>query len=140
MTHLHKALLWLLVLAALTTGLSQAWMRYLLEPVDEFSAWNHAWQGTIEALHVFVAPLLTLVLGYTLAAHAKVRWQAPGTHAKRRRSGALVTGLLLVLVLTGAWMAAWTFPEGKLVAWIHGVAGSLFGLAFLGHALRKPKS
>lgn len=140
MTHLHKALLWLFVLVAFITGLSQAWMRYLLDPADEFSAWNHPWQGTIEALHVFVAPLLTLVLGFTLAAHAKVQWQSHNTSGKRRRSGALVTGLLLVLVLSGAWMAAWSFPEGKIVAWIHGVAGSLFGLAYLGHALRKPRT
>ena len=139
MTNLHKALLWLLVLAALATGLCQAWMRYLLDPVDAFSAWNHPWQGMIESLHVFVAPMLTLVLGYTLAAHARVRWQSPSTHKKRRRSGALVTGLLLVLILSGAWMTAWSYPEGKAIAWIHGIAGSLFGLAFLGHALRKQR-
>ena len=137
MTHTHKLILWLLVLGSVATGLGQAWMRYLVEPKDEFSAWNHPWQGTTESLHVFLAPMLTLVLGFTLAAHAAPKLASPITAPKRRRSGTTIIVLILVLVLTAAWMTAWTKPELPIVPWIHGIAGSLFAIAFLGHALRR---
>jgi TRAP-type mannitol/chloroaromatic compound transport system permease small subunit len=139
MTRLLSLVLWCLVLGSFITGATQAWMRYML-PVEDFSAWNHPWQGTIEALHVFFAPILVLVFGYTLAAHAQARLAMPGTKANRKRSGGAIAALGFVLVFSGAWMAAWTFPEGKQVAWIHGIAGVLFGLAFIGHALFRKRA
>lgn len=132
-------LTWILVLSSLVTGLTQAWMRYLLEPENDFSAWNHPWQGTVESLHVFLAPILTLLLGYVLAEHAVIHWHNKATGKGRVRSGGALVALICTLILSGAWMAGWSFPEGKLVSWIHGIAGALFGLIFLGHALSRKR-
>jgi hypothetical protein len=139
MTPRLTLLTWLLVLGSLVTGLGQVWMRYFVDPVDEFSAWNHPWQGTVESLHVFLAPLLVLGLGYVLSAHAGVKWNFPGTSPGRKRSGGALIGLIASLVLSGAWLAAWSFPDGDSIHWIHGISGGLFGLLFLGHAISRKR-
>jgi len=136
MSRRGELLTWLIVLATAGTGLVQAWMRYLVEPVDEFSAYNHPWQGTTEALHALLGPLLALGLGMVLAAHARPKWFAGSTPKKARLSGALVASLVLVLVVSGAWLNAWPPVDEQLLNWIHGIAGATFTLAFLGHALR----
>ena len=130
-------LTWALVVATAATGLGQAWMRYLVEPVDDFSAYNHPWQGTTEALHALFGPLAALGLGLVLAAHAKPKWDSPAPTRVARASGAITAGLILVLVGTGAWMGAWPPMEGKLVHWTHGITGALFALAFAADACRR---
>jgi len=125
---------WLLVLTTGATGLAQAWMRYRMEPVDEFSAWNHPWQGTIEALHAFLGPVASLCLGVVLAAHAGARLKRPDTSDAARRGGIALVALVLVLVLSGSWLLGWPDPDSKLVSWIHGVAGTLLVLGMVAHA------
>jgi hypothetical protein len=127
-------LTWSLVLATAGTGLLQAWMRYVVEASDPFSAYNHPWQGTTEALHALFGPLAALGLGIVLAAHAKPKWSSPAAHWAARRSGAFVVGLLLVLVVTGAWLNAWPPVDGKLLNWTHGIVGTSFALAVVGHS------
>ena len=124
-------LTWLLVLALASSGLGGAYMRYVLESSDPFSAWNHPWQPYFEQVHAFGGPALALVLGYVLAAHAKVHL-AMGS--ARRRPGLALSALALALVLSGAAQATFPDPDSKQVAWVHGVLGSLFLLLFLGHA------
>ncbi len=134
MSRSLSLLTWTLVLAAAVTGLGQAWMRHMMEPVDDFSAWNHPWQGTTEALHAFLGPLTALALGLVLAAHAGQRLHHPATARAAKIGGALVTILILAMVVSGAWLTAWPSVDSDLVPWIHGIAGSLFVLAMAGHA------
>ena len=127
-------LTWLLVLATAVTGLGQAWMRYLLEPVDDFSVWNHPWQETTEALHAFLGPVASLGLGVVLTAHAGERLRHPGTSGRAKLGGFLVGGLVIALVVSGAWLLGWPDPDTKLVSWIHGIVGALLLLGMVGHA------
>lgn len=135
MSRRGKVFTWLIVLATAATGLGQAWMRYWVDPVDPFSAYNHPWQGTTEALHALLGPLLALGMGMVLAAHARPKWHAASSARIARISGAVVATLVAVLVLSGAWLNAWPPVDGKLLNWTHGIAGAAFALAFLGHAI-----
>jgi len=134
MSRRLSLLTWGLVLAAAATGLGQAWMRYLVDPVDDFSAWNHPWQGTTEALHAFLGPLTALGLGLVLAAHAKERVHLPSTTRAAKLGGVVVSGLILALIISGSWLTAWPPLDGKLLSWIHGIVGGLFVLGMAGHA------
>lgn len=134
----YALLLWLAVLATAATGLGQAWMRYMLEPVDDFSAWNHPWQGTTEALHALFGPVLALGLGAVLAGHAAARWRHPDTSRGARRGGVVLVAAVLVLVVTGGWLTGFPDPDGDAVAWAHGIAGGLLvvGMAVHGRTAR----
>lgn len=135
MSRTGALLSWLLVSATAATGLAQAWMRYLVEPIDEFSAYNHPWQGSIEALHAFLGPLFALGAGMLLAAHARPKWSSPSSGRKARLSGLFVAVLVGAVAASGAWLGAWPPISSKLLNWIHGVAGASFALAFMGHAV-----
>lgn len=135
-------LTWILVLATAGTGLAQAWMRYLLDQADDFSAYNHPWQGTIEALHALLGPLAALGFGVVLAAHAMPKWKSPASSRRARIGGVLAASFVLSVVGTGAWLGAWPPLDGKLLNWFHAIAGSLFAVVVIAHAwtARRAKS
>lgn len=96
------------------SGIVYAWMLYLLEPVDEFSLWNHPWQGDTRDLHILAAPLLVLLVGGALSIHAM-----PRLRSKERaglRSGLILLIGFLPMVLSGSllqtavdptWLQIW---------------------------------
>ena len=96
---------WLLHAAALlvgSTGLAYAWMRYLTKPGDEFAVVNHAWQPAMQHAHVVVAPLLVFALGMIWKQHVAAGMR--GGKPERRRSGLVLLGALVPMVLPGYFL------------------------------------
>jgi hypothetical protein len=52
MSRLHSLVTIGLSFGISATGLAWAWMRYLLEPVDEFALWNHPLEGEMQRFHI----------------------------------------------------------------------------------------
>ena len=69
MSRAQLLLFHLINLAVCGTGLVYAWMRYLVEPVDEWAVVNHPWQPHMQHLHVLLAPLLVFAVGLIWSAH-----------------------------------------------------------------------
>lgn len=120
------------MLATAATGLVGAYMNYWMEPSDPFSAYNHPLQPKLDAAHALLGPLLALLLGFVLAAHARVEWRHGSS---RRRSGAVLVTLAVLLPTTGAILSAFGAPDRPLLAWLHGVTGALFLFMFVAHGL-----
>lgn len=132
MTRRLALLCWLTVLATAGTGLVGAAMNYLMEPTDPFSAFNHPWQPYLDAGHALLGPLLALLIGFVLAAHARLEWRRGSS---RKKSGALLTTLAVLLPVTGGLLSAFGAPDRPALAWLHGVVGALFALMFTAHGL-----
>lgn len=108
------------------TGLVYAWMRYLVEPADEFALANHPLEPTVQHLHVWVAPLLVFGAGLIFQRHVWARL-ASGFRP-RRPTGAALALLLLPMVVSGyglqtssgeSWRRAWiAVHAGTSFAWL----------------------
>lgn len=114
------------------TGLVYGWMRYLLEPVDEFALVNHAREPLLKTLHILTAPLLVFACGLLWRHHVWARIRAGYPH--RRWSGMALAALLLPMVASGYLMQTAVEPEWRQVwIWVHGITGSLWVALYLGH-------
>jgi hypothetical protein len=122
------------VLATAGTGAVYAWMRWWLQPVDEFAVVNHPWQPTVQHLHVLAAPLLVFAVGLLWSAHALPRLRE-GNPA-RRRTGLLLVLLVWPMVLTGVLVQVVADERWRAIAgYAHGVASALWTAGYGGHAL-----
>ena len=117
---------------ALVGGTGVVWgvMRYLLEPVDEFSVVNHPWEPHLQHLHVVVAPFLVFGFGLIWKRHIADRWSSP--LVARRRSGRLLAVLAGVMVLSGYLLQVTTAPDARQIWVVLHVASSLIWLAGYG--------
>lgn len=113
------------------TGLVYAWMRYLMEPVDEFSIVNHPWQPAVQHAHIWLAPLLVFAAGLIWREHIWKHWNQGRKGG--RRSGLLLLFTLVPMVLSG-YLIQTTITETWRNVWIvvHLVAS---GLWILGYAI-----
>ncbi len=121
-------------LAVSGTGLIYAWMRYLVEPVDEWAVVNHPWQPLVQHLHVLAAPLLVFAIGLIWSVHAiaKIR------NSRRVRASGLglmalflpmaASGYLLQVAVDPGWRRTWI--------WIHVASSLLWVGAFAVHQVR----
>lgn len=116
------------------TGLVYAWMRYLVEPVDEFALANHPLEPVVQHAHVLVAPLLVFGAGLIFQRHV---WARLASGFRPRRPTGMALALLLVpMVLSGyglqtssaeAWRSAWiTVHACTSFAWL-----ALYGVHLL---------
>jgi hypothetical protein len=96
------------------TGLVYAWMRYLVEPADEFAVVNHPLEPLVQHAHVWSAPLLVFGLGLIFQRHVWAR--LAGGFRPRRATGATLALLFVPMVVSGyglqtsageAWRKAW---------------------------------
>lgn len=117
------------------TGLVYAWMLYFATPADEFSVWNHPWQGKVHDLHLLLAPLLVLSFGMIWSVHAKKR-------IRSRQKNGRVTGLALSLtflpMLCSAYLLQVAVDESWRTTWkwVHLATSLLWMVGYLGHQLR----
>ncbi len=118
------------------TGVVYAYMLYFMTPEDEFSIWNHPWQGTTHDAHLLTAPLLMLSLGMLWANHARPRLRSK--QRAGRRSGLFLlihalpmifSGVLLQIAVQDFWREAWKV--------IHLATSLLWMAGYLGHQLRQ---
>jgi hypothetical protein len=124
-------LLHLANLAVAGTGLVYAWMRYLVEPADEWAVVNHPWQPHVQHLHVLAAPLLVFALGLIWTAHVIGKLK---NGRNNRVVGIGLTTLFLPMAASGyllqvavdpGWRQTWT--------WVHVASSLLWVMAFVVH-------
>lgn len=116
--------------AVALTGLAWAWMRYALEPLDEFALSHHPLEPWAKALHLWSAPVLVFACGLIFKAHAWARLRSG--FRVRRRTGWVLTLSLAPMALSGYLLQTatqeWTrtlflvLHLGSSLAWIAGYA------------------
>jgi len=102
---------WLTSLVTAATGILLLWMKYFMEPGDQWSVINHPWEPLVLKLHIMVAPLLVFALGLITLRHV---WEHIRQRERRgRRSGftlafaataMVVTGYLIQVVTHEGWL------------------------------------
>lgn len=119
------------------TGLVYAWMAYGVKSDDPYAVVGHPWQPHVQHAHVFLSPLLVLVLGHLWSRHM-------GPHLrrntrKRRNSGLsmlfmalpmIFSGYAIQVVVSGQWRAVWVI--------VHVTASVLWICGYLIHLMVKP--
>lgn len=118
------------------TGLVYAWMLYFATPADEFSLWNHPWQGDVRDWHLVLAPALVLSFGMLWPTHAYARIQKGAK--SRRRTGLslalsflpmLVSAYFLQIAVEEDWRTTWK--------WVHLIASLLWMAAYVAHQISR---
>ena len=117
------------------TGLAYAWMLYWATPEDEFSVWNHPWQGATRDLHLVLAPLLVLSFGMLWQGHAEKKLQS-GQNTRRATGVALCLAFLpmlfsayfLQVAVDDLWRSIWK--------WVHLATSCLWLVGYLVHQFR----
>jgi hypothetical protein len=114
------------------TGLIYAWMLYFATPADEFSIWNHPWQGNFHDLHLLTAPLLVISVGMVWKGHAGTRLRNGSPN--RRGSGIslllsflpmMFSGYFLQVTVEESWRSIWL--------WVHLSTSGLWLAAYAIH-------
>lgn len=121
-------------LAVSGTGLIYAWMRYLVQPTDEWAVVNHPWQPLVQHLHVLAAPTLVFAVGLIWYGHIAKKFRN-GRH--NRIAGIALTALFLPMTASGylvqvavdeQWRQRWI--------WVHVAASVLWIGTFIAHQIR----
>jgi hypothetical protein len=116
------------------TGLVYAWMKYLLKPVEPWSAINHPLQPLVLKLHILVAPLLIFALGMIAARHV---WRHIRERVRTgRRSGWTLVLTPAAMIVTGYLIQAVTHERWLFrLAMAHLATGIVFAGFILLHQL-----
>lgn len=117
------------------TGLIYAWMLFCLTSEDEFSIWNHPWQGKVHDLHLLFAPLLTLSFGAIWVVHASKRVRSK---QEIRRSTGLTLCLSFLPMLFSAYLLQIAVDEDwrNIWKWVHLATSILWLGGYVAHQLR----
>ncbi|MDF1562865.1 MAG: hypothetical protein P1V51_07465 [Deltaproteobacteria bacterium] len=120
-------------LSVTATGLVYLWMKFLLEPADEWAVVNHPWQPTLQHLHVLAAPLLVFTFGLLFQVHlaARLRLGPAGRLTGLGLASTFVamaaSGYLLQISVAEGWRAAFS--------WMHLGSGGLWVALSVAHTL-----
>ncbi len=121
-------------LAVCGTGLVYAWMRYLVEPADEWAVVNHPWQPLVQHLHVLSAPLLVFAIGVIWSVHAIAKLR---NGRRGRTSGLGLLALFLPMVASGYLLQVAVDPGWRRTwIWVHVASSLLWVAAFAIHKVR----
>lgn len=134
MTRGQLVMLHIANLAVAGTGLVYAWMRYLVEPADEWAVVNHPWQPHLQHLHVLAAPLLVFAVGLVWSGHVAAKLR---NGRRNRVAGVGLTALFLPMAASGYLLQVAVDPgwRGRWV-WLHVAASLLWIGAFIVHQVR----
>ena len=114
------------------TGTVYGIMKYFLVSSDPFAVINHPWQPFFLKAHILAAPVMVFAVGIVFRRHVIDRWRSGS--AKGRRSGAMITGLFLPMVLSGYLIQVVTgglLLEGMV--WSHLITAASFVAGFGKH-------
>lgn len=121
------------------TGAVYAWFLYGATSDDPFSVVNHPWQPHAQHLHVWLAPFLVFVTGYSWRRHVAPR-------LRRRDLQGYLTGLNLALSLIPMIASGYLIQTSVDPFWrktwvaVHLASSALWLLGYLGHQLRAKKT
>jgi hypothetical protein len=118
--------------ATALTGFVYGWMRYILEPMDEFSIVHHPLEPWVLKAHILVAPALVFATGMIAVNHVWRHFRS-GTR-QGRRSGITTGAVGIPMALSGYLIQAVTSPTW-LLAWVivHVVTGAVFAIGVALH-------
>lgn len=130
---------WILVGSSVLTGLSGVvywWMKYRMEPLDEWAAINHPLQPWVLKAHILVAPVMVFALGVVASGHIWRHIRSQGV--SRRPTGLTLVIVTLPMVFSGYLIQAVTHGGWLAVlAWIHLVTGTVYLLGLQLHSRRR---
>ena len=116
------------------TGLVYAWMRYLVEPADEWAVVNHPWQPHLQHLHVLAAPTLVFAVGLIWSTHILGKLKNGSTN---RVAGLSLMALFLPMAASGYLLQVAVDPNWRRTwVWVHVVSSLLWVAAFVVHQAR----
>ncbi len=132
MNRLQRHLLWWSTALTFLTGVVYGWMKYVLEPMDEWAVINHPLQPLVLKLHIVVAPAMVFAVGMVALSHIWPLWRSG--LPRGRGTGVWTASIFGPLVLSGSLIQAVTAPAWlTVVTWTHVTLGILCGGLFLGH-------
>ncbi len=136
----RNQLVWLHVSIAITalTGAVFAFMKYFLQPSDEFAVVNHPLQPWMLSTHVVVAPLALFILGWTFSNHMLPKKRFGDDTG--RKSGTSAMWLIVPMAVSG-YLLQVSVEESlrQAMAIAHWVSSALFVVVYVIHLL-KPRS
>lgn len=114
------------------TGLVYAWMAYFAESDDPYAIVGHPWQPHVQHAHVWVAPLLVLMLGHLWNRHMQPHL---GRNTRTRRGSGV--GMLLAalpMIFSGYAIQTAIEPQWRTI-WVvvHLAASALWLGGYLIH-------
>ncbi|MDA0666855.1 MAG: hypothetical protein O3A95_04485 [Planctomycetota bacterium] len=120
------------------TGLIYAWILFFATSDDEFSVWNHPWQGIAHDLHLVLAPLLALSFGIIWVAHASKRLRQK---QKRGRATGMALCISFLPMLFSAYFLQVAVDEEwrSIWKWIHLATSLLWVAGYVMHQLRRKR-
>ena len=114
------------------TGLVYGVLKYFFIIEGEYGPEPHAAQGWWQHAHVITAPLLALLLGAFLRAHAWPLWKKKIQEG--RKSGIGLMGFILPMVFSGYLIQiAMSDLWRTIFVWIHVVVSCLWVVAYAVH-------
>jgi hypothetical protein len=133
--RIERTLLLVSVLVVGGTGLTFAWMKYLMKGSDPFSVVNHPWQPYLLSGHVLAAPALVFALGLIAREHILGKYRDPKAR-RGRRTGMVAAWILIPMAVSGyALQVLVTQDFRRWAAWGHLAAGVFFLILYAAHAL-----
>lgn len=120
------------------TGLIYAWMLFFATSEDEFSVWNHPWQGATHDLHLILAPVLAVSFGMIWIGHASKRVRSG---QKKNRSSGLALCVTFLPMLFSAYFLQVAVDESwrEIWKWMHLITSLLWLAAYGMHQLHRKK-
>ncbi|UCD24938.1 MAG: hypothetical protein JSW51_03180 [Gemmatimonadota bacterium] len=135
MNAVERWALWLATAATAGTGAIYTWMRYFMQPVDEWAVINHPLEPLMLKLHIMTAPILVFVFGAVLARHVLPQFRN-GIKAVSK-SGLLVAAGVVPMIVTGYLIQVITHERLlQILAITHIILGVTYVVALGVHALR----
>lgn len=133
MSSWEKHLIWWSTAAVALTGFVYAWMKYLMQPADEWSVVNHPLQPLVLKLHILVAPLLVFAIGLIASRHILAHLRTRVRTGRRSGTGAAL--IIVPMILSGYLIQAVTHSSLLAVlGYLHLVAGAVYAGTSLAHA------
>ncbi|MBT3341338.1 MAG: hypothetical protein HOM34_02055 [Planctomycetes bacterium] len=138
MSRLHSLVTIGLSFGISATGLAWAWMRYLLEPVDEFALWNHPLEGEMQRFHIFIAPIFIAIVAALWPLHIRPQLKKYFTRQKGRlqKTGALLAATFPCMALS-AYALQLCETEAACNFWLiaHLASSAIWVITFTTHVL-----
>jgi len=112
------------------TGLVYGWLRYFVQPEDEFALVNHPAEPWLKSLHILLVPLLLVAFGLVFRDHIWTKIRS-GAQA-RRRTGWVLFALFTPMVISGYLLQVSADPDLRQFWLVLHLVSSLIWLPFYG--------
>jgi hypothetical protein len=132
----ERWLIWLTSAVTTVTGTAYLWMKYFMDPAQQWSVINHPLQPWMLKAHILAAPLLVFALGAIVLKHVPHHLRAEGR--PRLVSGMVVLVATAVMIASGYLVQVVTHEGWLLAAALFHIGSSfLYVGAIAVHSVRR---